>query len=261
MKTKMLLAIDIGNTNISFGLFEGDKLKADFRLQTNIKSDEYKYEKLLMKELKILSNPVLDGVVIASVVPKLQLCFKNICKRMKAKKVLIVDEKVFTEMPILCDNPKKVGVDRLVNAFAAKEIYGYPAVIVDFGTATTFDVVSRNGEYLGGAILPGINMSANALHRETAKLPFVRITKPAKFIGKNTIDAIKSGVYYGAIGAIKIIFEGISKELHSSILTIGTGGLVNILVKEDKKIFNYINPFLTLEGLRIIYKRYEKNNY
>jgi type III pantothenate kinase len=247
--------IDVGNTNIVLGLYNEDKLLAHWRLGTdkNKSSDEYgvfflnllKYENINSKEIK--------AVVIASVVPPIMYSLEHAIKKFFSLKPLIVGPGTKTGINIKCDNPKEVGADRIVTAVAAYELYGGPVVIVDFGTATTFCAVSSKGEYLGGAICPGIKISSEALYERTSKLPKVEILKPDCVIGKNTIASIQSGLIYGYLGQVEYIVNKMKIELReNNVKVVATGGLAKIIC-EESKVINYLNVFLTLEGLKTIY--------
>lgn len=255
----MLLVIDVGNTNIVFGVYENKKLLYDWRISTvkNRTSDEYgllfeqifKYNGLDPKNVK--------DVIISSVVPTLMHTLSNMSKRYFDKDPIIIGSEVKTGMNIKYDNPEEVGADRIVNAIAAYEKYGGPLIIVDFGTAITFCAVSKDGDYLGGAITPGIIISSEALSMRTAKLPKIEISKPDTVIGKTTINSIQSGLVYGYIGLVDYLIERIKDEMkeEGEIKTVvGTGGFSSLIASESKYI-NEIDKLLTLEGLHIIYGR------
>ena len=255
----MLLVIDVGNTNIVLGVYDGNELKYDWRISTDKDktSDEYGllFEQIF-KYNEIDINEVED-IIISSVVPNLMHSLPNMCLRYFKKNPIVIGPGVKTGMNIKYDNPKEVGADRIVNAVAAYDKYGGPLIIVDSGTAVTFCCVNKEGEYLGGAIAPGIRISADALFLRTAKLPKVEITKPEKVIGKNTVSSIQSGLVYGYIGMIDYIIEKMIEEMgvnSEKIKIIATGGFSNLVAKESKYI-QKIDKLLTLEGLRIIYER------
>ncbi|NLY77917.1 MAG: type III pantothenate kinase [Tissierellia bacterium] len=258
----MLLAIDVGNTNIVFGVYEGNKLINDWRISTdrNKTSDEYgilfehifKYHGLCLKDV--------DDVIVSSVVPPLMHTLVEMITKYFDKKPLVVGPGIKTGMNIKYDDPKELGADRIVNAVAAYDKYGGPLIIVDFGTAITFCVISKDGDYLGGAITPGIKISSEALFSRTSKLPKVELTKPRNVIGKNTVNSIQSGLIYGYVGLVDYIVEKIMEEIKDEgevKNVIATGGLASLIASESKYI-NKIDKLLTLEGLRIIYEKNKK---
>ncbi len=250
----MLLAIDIGNTNIKLGVFDGDKLKVTWSLATDIHrtADEYGGVLLnLMEREKVLSSKI-TGAVLCSVVPPLLPIFLELCRKYLAIKPLIVEAGVKTGMRIRLDNPREVGPDRVVNAVAALNLYGKPLIIIDLGTATTFDVVSKDGDYLGGAIAPGIVIATEALFTRTAALPRIRLSRPEKVIGRSTISAMQSGIIFGYIGLIESMIRRIEEELGCKAKIIATGGQAHFLAQEIPAI-EIINPDLTLIGLRLVY--------
>lgn len=255
----MLLVIDVGNTNIVFGVYKGEKLLYDWRIATekDRTSDEYgllfeqifKYHGLCPKEIK--------DVIISSVVPTLMHTLSAMSIKYFSSKPIIVGPGVKTGMNIKYDNPREVGADRIVNAVAGYEKYGGPLIIVDFGTAITFCAISREGDYLGGAITPGIKISSEALFLRTAKLPKVELLKPEAVIAKNTVNSIQAGLVYGYIGLVDYIIERMIQEMKSEgkvKTVVGTGGFSSLIASESKYI-NKIDKLLTLDGLRIIYGR------
>jgi type III pantothenate kinase len=250
----MLLAIDIGNTNVKIGIFDGDRLKATWNLATGIHrtSDEYGGVLLnLMERKKILPSKV-TGVALCGVVPPLLPTFVELCNKYLNTEPLVVETGVKTGMRIRLDNPREVGPDRVVDAVAAQNLYGKPVIIIDLGTATTFDVVSKEGDYLGGAIAPGIVIATEALYTRTAALPRIGLSRPKQVIGKNTISAMQSGIIFGYIGLIEGIVQRIEQELGSKAKVVATGGQAYLLAEEIPAI-DVINPDLTLIGLRLIY--------
>ncbi|MDY0235843.1 MAG: type III pantothenate kinase [Gudongella sp.] len=258
----MLLAIDVGNTNIVFGGFEGEKLVYDWRISSDKEktSDEYG---LLFDQIfqynGINRNEVTD-IIISSVVPSLMHTLPAMSQRYFQIDPIMIGPGVKTGMNIKYDNPREVGADRIVNAVAAYEKYGGPVIIVDFGTANTFCFVNKQGDYLGGVITPGIKISSEALFLRTAKLPKVEILKPEKVIGKNTIESIQSGLVYGYTGMVDAIIEKMLEEMQltkEEVKVVSTGGFSTLLGNGSKYI-QYIDKFLTLEGLRIIYERNKK---
>jgi type III pantothenate kinase len=250
----MLLAIDIGNTNVTCGVFEGEKLVATWRVSTAIHRmpDEYANLMLSLMERRGITGPQIKDVVICSVVPPLLIIFDEVCKHFLKKAPLIVEAGVKTGMRIDMDNPREVGADRIVNAVAAHQLYGSPLIVIDMGTATTLDVVSKGGEYIGGAIAPGIYISTEALFTRTAVLPRIELSLPKKAIGRNTVAAMQSGVVFGYIGLIEGLVNRIQLELDEKAKVIAAGGFAN-LISQATDIIDIINPDLTLIGLRLIY--------
>ncbi|WP_066634366.1 type III pantothenate kinase [Desulfolucanica intricata] len=252
----MLLVFDVGNTNIVLGLYKGKKLIENWRISTDRcrTVDEYG---ILLREL-FASHNVSAGTVraiaISSVVPPLMTTLEQTSLKYFKIKPLFVGPGVKTGLPIKYDNPREVGADRIVNAVAGYELYGGPLIIVDFGTATTFCAISEKGEYLGGAIAPGIGISAEALFTRAAKLSRVDIIRPEAAIAKNTINSMQSGIYYGFVGQVKELINRFKQELGENSYVVATGGLASLIAKEANNI-DKVDPFLTLTGLRIIYER------
>jgi len=255
----MLLAIDVGNTNIVFGVYKGEELVYDWRIATdkNKTSDEYG---LLFENIfryHGLSTKDVEDVIISSVVPTLMYTLSAMSKKYFNREPLVIGPGIKTGMNIKYDNPKELGADRIVNAVAAYNKYGGPLIIVDFGTAITFCAISKNGDYLGGAIAPGIKISGEALFSKTAKLPKVELVKPKTVIGKNTVNSIQSGLIYGCIGLVDYIIERMIEELKDEGEVkniIATGGFATLIGSESRYI-NRIDKMITLEGLRIIYEK------
>ncbi len=251
----MLLAIDIGNTNITFGLYEGDVLGPSWRIRTIHEKmpDEYG---LLMDQLfrhRGYQPEQVTGAVIASVVPPLTPVFEQACRDYLGQDPLVVNADVETGVRILYDNPRVVGADRVVDAAAVKALYRVPACVVDFGTATTFDAVSAEGEYLGGAIAPGVGISAQALFERTAQLPRVELTRPPSAIGRNTAHSMQSGLLFGYVGLVEGMVARFKAELGPETYIIATGGLAELVARETD-VIDVVDPWLTLHGLRIIYE-------
>jgi type III pantothenate kinase len=251
----MLLAIDIGNTNITFGLLEKDTIKGTWRMSTAIHRmpDEYANIMLSMMERQGIDTKGIDDVVICSVVPPLLIIFEEVCKRYLKKKAMVVEAGVKTGMRIDMDDPREVGPDRIVNAVAAYHLYGGPVIVIDMGTATTMDVVSKDGKYMGGAIAPGVAISTEALFTRTAVLPRIDLTLPKKAIGRNTIAAMQSGVVFGYIGLIEGIVFRIQSELNERARIVATGGY-SLLIASGTNVIEIVNPDLTLIGLRLIHE-------
>ena len=255
----MLLALDAGNTNITIGAFEGQKLLGRWRLRTihEQTADEWG---VLMRNLFALSSLNLsgvDGIIIASVVPSLDATLAAMAERYFHSTPLFITPELDIGLKVLYDNPKEVGADRVVNGVAAFHRYGGPCVVVDLGTTINFDVVSAKAEYLGGMICPGIGMSIGGLFSRTARLPMVDFREPGKLIGKNTVNSIQSGLYYGFAGMIDGILERVIAELGSTTRTVATGGQARLIVAASKYL-KEINEDLTLEGLEIIWRRNQK---
>ncbi len=252
----MLLAIDIGNTSIMFGVFKDRDLVENWNIRTERDNtrDEYiiKLSSLFFHSHLEISE--INAVIISSVVPPLIPVFQELSKSLLKIRAFVVGPGLKTGMPILYENPLEVGADRVVSSVAAFEKYGGPAIIVDFGTAATFDVVSSKGEYLGGAIAPGIQIAAEALYLKTAKLPRIEIKKPKKAVGKTTVESMQSGLYFGYLGLLESVISEIKKEIGNNPTVICTGGFSSQIRKEMKSIDHY-EPFLILEGLRIIYEK------
>jgi type III pantothenate kinase len=252
----MLLAIDIGNTTIALGVFEGKVLVKEWRARSEREKTADEYGILLLDLLRLsgLEPSAVDGVVVSSVVPPLTPAFQDLSQRLFGRKALVVGPGLKTGMPILYENPGEVGADRIVASIAAYEKYGGPCIVVDFGTATTFDSVTAKGEYLGGAIAPGIRISAEALYLRTAKLPRIEVVKPKRVIGKTTVASMQSGIYFGYVGLVNHLIAEISRELGGPAVIVVTGGFGGALGPEIRGDHHF-EPHLVLEGLRIIYDR------
>jgi type III pantothenate kinase len=281
----MLLAIDVGNSNTVLGLYrlaeapEGGSRKdpelvADWRITTPLNQTASEFGVVLdnLFALDGLEMGVVTGLVISSVVPPLDPILRQVCELYFHLKPLFIEPGVRTGLPILTDNPGEVGADRIVNCVAAFDHFGGPTIVVDMGTATTFDVISRKGEFLGGAIAPGLRISADALFSRAARLPRVDIKRPAKVIGTGTVDNMQIGLYYGYIGLVDGILERMIAELNrepgpptepdgkpTQTKVVATGGLAK-LIAEGSKYITTVDPMLTLTGLRIIYERNLSNH-
>ena len=251
----MLLTIDIGNTNITFGLYDRQNvLQHHWRIKTDYgrMADEYGIIILGLMRHEGVDFEQIRGVALASVVPPLTQIWVKMVKRFIKQTPLVVETGVKTGVKIKYDSPRDVGADRIVDAVAVFKLYGGPACIVDFGTATTFDAISAKGEYLGGAIAPGISIGAEALASRTAKLPKVDLVRPPYAVGSNTVHAIQSGLIYGYVGLVEGMVARFKAELGDDMRVIGTGGLAETIAKETD-VIQVINPWLTLEGLRMVW--------
>ncbi len=252
----MLLAIDVGNTNITLGLYEGDVLKHAWRLATvhERMPDEYGLQLLGLLEHAGCGPEAIGAIALASVVPPLTSALNQACQDYLGQAPFVVDVGVKTGLRIRYEDSKHgLGADRVVDAVAVVQLYGGPACVVDFGTATTFDAISAEGEYLGGAIAPGIGIAADALFQRTAKLPRVELAKPPHVIGSNTVNAIQSGLLYGYVGLVEGIVSRFRAALGPEMKVIGTGGLASIIAEETDAI-EIQAPWLTLDGLRMVWE-------
>src|SRR5271167_2031688 len=268
----MLLVVDVGNTNTVLGVFERvahrpgedvttetaryERLVANWRVGSHLNRtvDEYGVIFRNLFSMENLEVSAVHGIVISSVVPPLDSVLRQVCERYFSTKPLFIEPGVKTGMQVLYDNPAEVGADRIVNSVAAFEKFPGPCIVVDFGTATTFDCVSAKGEYLGGVIAPGIGISADALFEHTARLPRVEIRKPSRVLATNTVGSVQSGLYYGYLGLIDGILERLIAELGGKITVVATGGLATLMGGGSKYI-REVDDLLTLEGLKVIYER------
>jgi len=252
----MLLAIDAGNSNILAGVFKDDRLVCDWRLLTEARKtvDEYGIMFQNLYRSAHLAPEETEAVIIACVIPPLLGTLEEISRKYFHLDPLVVDAGVKTGITVLYDNPREVGADRIVNAAAGYEKYRKSLIIIDLGTATTFDCISERGEYLGGAIAPGIMISSEALFNKTSKLPRVELVKPETVIGKNTVSSMQAGIIYGYTGLIDGMVKRIKKEMGGNPLVIATGGLAQLIASESETI-ETVDTYLTLEGLRIIYRK------
>lgn len=253
----MLLAIDIGNTNLVFALCEGNGIRAQWRIRTehHRSADEYAVWLFALMAREGLSEKNIKAVIFSSVVPDVNFELKTFARTyLKLDPIILATGQIDVGMPILIDTPKELGADRIINAYAAWSEHPQPLIVIDFGTATTFDVVSGKGEYWGGVIAPGINLSLEALHRAAAKLPGIAIARPGKVVGKNTIDAMQSGIFHGYAGLIEGIVSRIKAERGENMKVIATGGLAP-LYAESTQAIDAVNPDLTIRGLMRIYER------
>lgn len=252
----MLLAIDIGNTNITLGLYRENELQQAWRLATDHERmpDEYGLQLLGLLEHADCKGEDLTAAALASVVPPLTGRFLEACSKYLNLEPLVVDAGVKTGLKIRYEDPKfALGADRVVDAVAVLKLYGGPACVVDFGTATTFDAITSEGEYLGGAIAPGIGIAADALYQRAAKLPRVDIGRPPAAIGRNTVHAMQSGLLFGYVGLVEGMVARFRTELGRDMKVIGTGGLAGLIAKETE-VIEILAPWLTLEGLRILWE-------
>jgi len=251
----MLLAIDVGNTNITWGVFEGEALRVTWRMATDVNQmpDEYASFLLNLLHHQNLDASAITETALCSTVPPLTPTFVELSQRYFNTTPLVIGAGIKTGVRIRMDNPREVGPDRIVNAAAAHHLYGGPVIITDLGTATTFDVVSKEGDYIGGAIATGIGTAAEALFRRAAALPRVELVHPKQAIGTSTIAAMQSGIVFGYVGLIEGIVSRIEKELGEKATVVATGGYAK-LIADETTVIDVVNPDITLIGLRLIYQ-------
>ncbi|KRF63716.1 MULTISPECIES: type III pantothenate kinase [Peribacillus] len=252
----MIFVLDVGNTNTVLGVYDEDILKYHWRIETSRNKTEDEYGMVIKSLLQHegLSFDQFDGIIISSVVPPIMFALERMCKKYFGIKPLIVGPGIKTGLNIKYENPREVGADRIVNAVAGIQEYGSPLIIVDFGTATTYCYINEDKQYMGGAIAPGINISTEALYSKAAKLPRIEINRPDGIIGKNTVSAMQSGILYGYVGQVEGIVNRIKAQSNLEPTVIATGGLATLIANEST-VIDVVEPFLTLKGLQLIYKR------
>jgi len=252
----MLLVIDIGNSHIVLGVYEGDTLREHFRVETakGRTADEYRVVLFGLLSMAGVSPDAIEGGIMASVVPTLNDVFLRAVEQAFDVALMVVGPGLKTGMPIMYEDPREVGADRIVNAVAAFDEGGGPVIVVDFGTATTFDCISAKGEYLGGAIVPGITISANALFDRAAKLPRAEISRPPRAVGRNTIHSMQSGILFGYAALVDGLVARLESEMDDECRVVATGGLA-ALMREESEAIDEVDELLTLRGLRMLYLR------
>ena len=253
----MILTLDIGNTNMKTALFDGPEMKQYWRLSTNRNrtSDEYGMSLMNLLKHKGIDPKSVEGIMMSSVVPQINFTIEHMCRNYFGIEPMKIEPGVKTGINIKYENPRELGSDRIANAVGAYELYGGPCITIDFGTATSFGAISAKGEFLGGAICPGLRLAADALTERTAKLPRFELVKPESVIGRNTVANMQAGIVYGYIGQINYIVNRIKKEMNvPAIKVIATGGLAT-LVAGESKVIDIMDGLLTLKGLCLIYKK------
>jgi type III pantothenate kinase len=252
----VILVVDVGNSNIVLGVYEGRELKHHWRLSTNRSATEDEYGIMTVNLFRMagLSVDRVEGAILSTVVPPLMPVLMRMFQRYVGQEPLVVGPGIKTGLNIRFENPREVGADRIVNAVAGIEHYGTPLIIVDLGTATTFDYIDETGAYLGGAIMPGIGISAEALYQRAAKLPRIELAKTKSVVGRNTVAAMQAGIVYGYAAMVDGIVARIRREFGTQPYVVATGGLAGLIADETESI-DRVDPLLTLEGLRLIYER------
>lgn len=260
----MLLAIDVGNTNVVIGVFEGDKIKGSWRVQTERRRmpDEWGLMMLDLIERRGFDSGAVQAAIISSVVPPLTNALVEMVATYFKLEAVVVEPGIKTGVPVRYENPREVGADRIVNAVAALHYYGAPAIVIDFGTATTFDAISTNGEYLGGSIAPGIGVASEALFQVASRLFRVELVPPRQAIGRNTASSMQSGIMFGYIGLVEGLVRRMSEELleisppplGTKVKVIATGGLAEVVARDSRSLIDVVDQDLTLQGLRLIYE-------
>lgn len=260
MVSTVIFVFDVGNTNIVLGVYDNDELKHHWRIETNRNRTEDEFG-MIVKQLfdhAKLSFSEINGIIISSVVPPIMFALERMCNKYFHVKPLVVGPGIKTGLNIKYENPREVGADRIVNAVAAIHEYGSPLIIVDFGTATTYCYINEHHQYMGGAIAPGIGISTEALYSRAAKLPRIEIARPDNIIGKNTVSAMQAGILYGYVGQVEGIVQRMKAQSPVTPKVIATGGLAT-LIAEESKVIDVVDPYLTLKGLKLIYKRNMEN--
>ncbi|HXI13168.1 MAG TPA: type III pantothenate kinase [Thermoanaerobaculia bacterium] len=252
-----LLVVDVGNTNVVLGIFRGESLVTSWRLSTTRDRTADEYGILVKQLVSGVTSERVDGAIVSSVVPPLNSTMSQMVSKYFNIDPLFVEPGIKTGLAIQVENPLEVGADRIVNAVATFEIYGGPSIVVDFGTATTFDLVSANAEYQGGVIAPGLTISSEALFARAARLPRVDVRRPPQLIGTNTVAGMQSGIYFGYLGLVDGILARMKQEVPDLKTVVATGGLAELLA-EDSEHIEHLDPELTLKGLKIIYERNRK---
>ncbi|RLQ91672.1 type III pantothenate kinase [Falsibacillus albus] len=252
----VIFVLDVGNTNIVLGVYDQEDLKYHWRIETNRHKTEDEYGMVIKTLLEHvgLSFQAFDGIIISSVVPPIMFSLERMCHKYFHIKPIVVGPGIKTGLNIKYENPREVGADRIVNAVAGIHEYGSPLIIVDFGTATTYCYINEEKQYMGGAIAPGISISTEALYSKAAKLPRIEIARPENVIGKNTVAAMQAGILFGYVGQVEGIVNRMKAQSKKEPTVIATGGLATLINKESS-IIDVVDPFLTLKGLRLIYKR------
>ncbi len=258
----MILTLDIGNTNMKTALFDGMEMRQYWRISTNRNrtSDEYGMTMMNLMKHSGIDRSQITGIMMSSVVPQINFTIEHMCRSYFGMEPMKIEPGVKTGINIKYENPRELGSDRIANAVAAYELYGGPCITIDFGTATSFGAISAKGEFLGGAICPGLKLAADALTEHTAKLPRFELVKPEGVIGRNTVTNMQAGIVYGYIGQIKYLVNRIKKEMGvDGIQVIATGGLA-VLVAGESSVIDVMDGLLTLKGLRLIYEKNNQNN-
>ncbi|WP_191992040.1 type III pantothenate kinase [Bacillus aerolatus] len=252
----MIFVLDVGNTNTVLGVYEEDELKFHWRIETSRNKTEDEYGMMVKNLFQHvgISLDQITGIIISSVVPPIMFSLEEMCRKYFRVKPMIVGPGMKTGLNIKYENPREVGADRIVNAVAGIHEYGSPLIIVDFGTATTYCYIDEDGHYMGGAIAPGITISTEALYSRAAKLPRIEIIRPDHIVGKNTVSAMQAGILYGYVGQVEGIVNRMKEHSQKQPTVIATGGLAPLIGKESQ-VIDIVDPFLTLKGLCLIYKR------
>lgn len=256
MVIKMIFVCDVGNTNIVLGLYDNDELKHHWRISTDREKTEDEFG-MVIKDLLHhvdLDFDIVTGVIISSVVPSIMFSLERMCMKYFKHKPIIVGPGIKTGLNLKYDNPKEIGADRIVNAVAATEFYNAPMIIIDFGTATTYCYIDEEGSYIGGAIAPGVNIATEALYKQASKLPRIEISKPPHIVGRNTVNAMQSGIVYGYVGQVEGIVKRMKQQAKKDPVVIATGGLSPLIARETD-VIDHVDTFLTLKGLYLIYQR------